>query len=524
MASGAVPAPVGRGQSGRRRTLSHRRAIPESEHNAEAGGAIVSLSADEDKQEHGVEGRPADVRHRPGEPISALVARVRAARGMSQLALAQRLCAVSGMPTVSRHEVSRWERGVRVPAKFWLRWLAVALAVPSADLDAAVQASRTGARRALGDQSEQPFPMTLWRPPRAAELHAALAPGADAEDLPELAHQWLAGPCSPVTSRSLVARPADDTDPLNLLADRLPRLRRADDLVGGVDLSDLADRHLRAAIDALPSDRDTDRHRRGLGLVARYAQLAGWVCGDAHDPAGAYRRFRVALWAASAAQDQLFAAHVLGCVSHQRLHDGATAQALLFARTAQAGVRDRDCAATRALLAHRVALAAAHIGQRRVAHAALAAAGRSAAHLAAEQTPPWLYWLDAHELRLMTGRCLAAMGRPLRATRYLTSVRGRGPRAAALYGACLARSYLALGEYEQASRLARRVLHDALRSGSARAANGLHQLRPLLRQHRDLTAVRGFDALATSLISYLPTSADSAAAPVRAETPHTVRP
>ncbi|MEV1147742.1 hypothetical protein [Micromonospora sp. NPDC049799] len=49
------------------------------------------------------------------------------------------------MPTLSRHEVSRWERHLRVPGGFWLGWLAVVLAVPLDVLvEAAVRTRRMG--------------------------------------------------------------------------------------------------------------------------------------------------------------------------------------------------------------------------------------------------------------------------------------------------------------------------------------------------------------------------------------------
>ena len=58
----------------------------------------------------------------PVESIGALLARVRTGSGRSQLRLAELLCAASGTPTVSRHEVSRWEREQRLPSMYWLRW------------------------------------------------------------------------------------------------------------------------------------------------------------------------------------------------------------------------------------------------------------------------------------------------------------------------------------------------------------------------------------------------------------------
>lgn len=76
------------------------------------------------------------------ESIGALLARVRMERGISQLRLAERLCASAGVATVTRHEISRWEREERIPCGFWLGWLAVTLEVPLADLERAADVAR----------------------------------------------------------------------------------------------------------------------------------------------------------------------------------------------------------------------------------------------------------------------------------------------------------------------------------------------------------------------------------------------
>jgi transcriptional regulator with XRE-family HTH domain len=73
----------------------------------------------------------------PEESLGPLLAQLRAERGLSQLRLAERLCAAAAVPTVSRHEVSRWEREERVPGPFWLGWLAAVLEVPARRLVAA---------------------------------------------------------------------------------------------------------------------------------------------------------------------------------------------------------------------------------------------------------------------------------------------------------------------------------------------------------------------------------------------------
>jgi transcriptional regulator with XRE-family HTH domain len=84
--------------------------------------------------------------HGPPESIGPMLARLRLRRGHSQLRLAEQLCAAAGVPTVSRHEVSRWEREERVPGPFWIGWLAAVLEVPVDELAAARPARRPSDR------------------------------------------------------------------------------------------------------------------------------------------------------------------------------------------------------------------------------------------------------------------------------------------------------------------------------------------------------------------------------------------
>jgi transcriptional regulator with XRE-family HTH domain len=76
------------------------------------------------------------------ETIGPLVTRRRSERGISQLRLAELLCATAGVNTVSRHEVSRWEREERIPTRYWLRWLALVLELPMERLEQATMAAR----------------------------------------------------------------------------------------------------------------------------------------------------------------------------------------------------------------------------------------------------------------------------------------------------------------------------------------------------------------------------------------------
>jgi len=93
------------------------------------------------------------------ESLGPVLTRVRLARGWSQLRVAAQLCAASGTVTVTRNEVSRWEREERVPSRFWLSWLAFVLEVPVEDLSLA--ASRTRRSRPPGRGAPAPVQAAL---------------------------------------------------------------------------------------------------------------------------------------------------------------------------------------------------------------------------------------------------------------------------------------------------------------------------------------------------------------------------
>jgi transcriptional regulator with XRE-family HTH domain len=97
----------------------------------------------------------------PGTMIMA----ARRRRGLSQRALAGRLCAATGMATVSRHEVSRWERGTRLPSVYWLEPLAALLGIDRVDFDRAVVRARSDRRRSRADVDDV---LSRWHATRAA--------------------------------------------------------------------------------------------------------------------------------------------------------------------------------------------------------------------------------------------------------------------------------------------------------------------------------------------------------------------
>lgn len=72
-----------------------------------------------------------------GTTVGDLIRELRHRRGLSQLTLAGRLAEVSGNDSVDRRQVARWERGKRIPSRYWRNWIAEVLETPTAEFDRA---------------------------------------------------------------------------------------------------------------------------------------------------------------------------------------------------------------------------------------------------------------------------------------------------------------------------------------------------------------------------------------------------
>jgi hypothetical protein len=406
------------------------------------------------------------------ESIGAMLTRVRLADGRSQLRVAELLCAASGVSTVTRHEISRWEREERIPSVHWLRWLAAVLDVPLDELEHAAAVAR--GRR--GDP-----------PPTAPPTVPPTAP-------PRVTHAAVVG-----------------TD-LHL---RVAALRRMDDLVGGADLTALTGRELSAAVALLRSGGLNERGRRRLlPAVAELAQLACWVAADAGASAPAWRAHRIGVETATGAGAYPLLGHLIGSLAHLNAsHDPPAAVRL--ARQGYRLARPGASATTRALLLHRIAFAAASAGQRRASEQALAGAERAYDQRDPRHDPPWLYWFDDAELTAMTGRCYAALGRPRLAEPLLRAALDDPRirlRAWALYAGWLAAAQVDAGEVERACGTARAALLTTVRVGSVRALRQITALHPRLSRVRAVPAVRDYAELFRAARPYLPRTPGAAAA------------
>lgn len=388
------------------------------------------------------------------EPFPALLRRLRTGRGWSQARLAGVLCEASGRPTVTRHDVSRWERGKRVP-RAWLPYLAEVLDVPRERLELATVAD-TG--------------------PEPAETLATLLPPGDA--------------VAPLFARS--GRRVGQSTAVDLAA-RAHGLRLADDVLAGGDLIDPAFRELDAAVRVLRESTHTDAVRRDLlRAVGELAQIAGWVASDAADPR-TEATYRLGLGAAREAGDKPLAAQLAGSLGYHLVNNGRVTDgaALSVAAVAEAG--PGAPAKTRALFHDRAAWAQTQAGDAQAAMRSLGEAHEALGEDAGD-APDWAYWVNEAELEVMDARVYTELRRPLRAVPLLSRVLRDYPvtstRERALYESWLAVAYADANEPEHAATVASRVISLSGDVASARASERVHVVLSRLAEFRDVPEVR----------------------------------
>ncbi|MFB9799586.1 helix-turn-helix transcriptional regulator [Streptomonospora salina] len=383
-----------------------------------------------------------------------MLRRFRESRGWSQARLAEALCSAAERPTVTRHDVSRWERGKRVP-RVWLPVLAEVLGAPRGTLE----------RATVADSGPEP-PETL----------AALLPPGDA-----------VAPLRSRTGRRVGQTTADD------LAARAHGLRLADDVLAGGDVIVPAFRELDAALRVLRESAHSHAVRRELlRAVGELAQVAGWVASDAAD-ARAEPTYRLGLDAAREAEDAPLAAQLAGSLAYHRSNNGRVADGVALSVAAVAEAGPEAPGKTRALFHDRAAWAHTQAGDAQAAVRALAEAHEALSE-ADGDAPDWAYWVDESELEVMDARVYTELRRPLRAVPLLSRVLRDYPatstRERALYESWLAVAYADANEPEQAAEVAARVVALAGDVASARASDRVRAVLSRLSDFRDVPEVR----------------------------------
>lgn len=401
--------------------------------------------------------------------FGAYLAQLRRDARRSQRQLAELLCRISGTASVTRNEVSRWERGERVP-DVWLPALAVALDVPLQTLERA-------ATHARGDK-------VLAGSPSPAEALAYFLP----DHSPEL------GPLTGAAGRRVGASTAAD------LADRAHGLRLADDFIAGGDLLAPALRELDGAVRLYRETSHSEETGRSmLASIGEIAQIAGWIASDAGQHDQAERVYRLGVSAAREAGDLTLVGNLAGSLAYQLSNIGHESDALSLARAALDEAGPNAPGKTRALFLDRVAWAHTKAGDAQPAMRALAEAHEALDAEDGQEPPDWAYWVSPEELDVMDARVYTELRKPLRAVPLLQEVLGRydstHTRELALYLSWLVVALVDANEPEEAAKAARRMLDLATDFASDRTARRARVVLSKLEPYRDVPEVR--EVLAT---------------------------
>ncbi|MFD0555289.1 helix-turn-helix domain-containing protein [Streptomyces rectiviolaceus] len=362
--------------------------------------------------------------------FGSYLATLRRSTGKSQRQLAAHLCLLSGIQSLTRNEVSRWERGVRAPGP-WLAILSRALSVPLPDLQQAAAYAR-------GEESARPPGMLLT----LAEL---LPTGGPLERSAGHAGRRIGHP------------------DVRLLAGRVHALRLADDVLSGGDLIAPAFRELRRAVDLYRTASFSDETGRGLLVqLGELGQIAGWVASDAGRLDDAEYAYRLGIDAARQAGQHALVGNLAGSLAYQWSNNGRERDAADMAQAAVNEAGPDAPPAARALFLDRVAWTQTRVGEAQAAMRALGEAHDALSSEGGAQAPPWAYWVSRAELEVMDARVFTELHRPLRAVPLLTDVLGRydttHARELALYRSWLAVALADANEPERAAAEAQRII------------------------------------------------------------------
>ncbi|MGW1533344.1 hypothetical protein [Streptomyces aureus] len=285
------------------------------------------------------------------------------------------------------------------------------------------------------------------------------------------------------------------------LQQRVHGLRLADDVLAGGDLIRPALRELRSAVKLYrESSHSGEVGRQLLCQIGELAQIAGWIASDAGQHSEAERIYRIGLSAATQAEAHTLAGNIAGSLAYQLSNTGRESEGLTLA---QAALHDAGADAppkARALYLDRVAWAHTKAGGVENGQAAIRALGEAGQALSEDaegiESPAYLYWVDAGELRVMESRVYTEIHRPLRAVPLLREVLSgydaTHTRELALYLSWLAVALADGGEPEESAVVAERVISLGADTPSERVAD---RVRVILRRLQDYADVPEVAAL-----------------------------
>ncbi|SFC74577.1 helix-turn-helix domain-containing protein [Streptomyces aidingensis] len=396
--------------------------------------------------------------------FGAYLASLRRTKRWSQSQLAERLCASTGVDSVTRSEVSRWEHGKRIPES-WLPQLAIAFGIPLHEI-------QNAAAYARGDTAARlPIPN-----PALAEL------------LPQASEFTSAG--------STLGRRIGKNE-VSLIAARAHALRLADDVLSGGDLLPTAVRELEAATHLFKETYHSgETSRQLLSVIAEMAQITGWISSDAGRCEESERVYRLGISAAREADDAPVTANLISSLAYHLSNvPGREQDAVWLAQAAVSAGRTATPRA-RAVFFDRIAWAQTRTEDAEVAMKALNDAHDALSKESDTNEPQWAYWVNRLELEVMDARVYTELRRPLRAVPLLTRIMSQYDasytRETALYRSWLAIALADANEPEQAAYEAEQVLSSMSALTSDRVTE---RARVVLRRLGEFDAVPAVQSL-----------------------------
>lgn len=282
------------------------------------------------------------------------------------------------------------------------------------------------------------------------------------------------------------------------LQQRVHGLRLADDVLAGGDLVRPALRDLRRAVNLYRENTYTSEvGRQLLRQIGELAQIAGWIASDAGQYEEAERIYRLGISAAKQAEDHTLAGNIAGSLAYQFSNTGRETEGLTLAQAALNDAGNDAPPKARALYLDRVAWAHTKTGGIEHGQQAMRALGEAGQALSEDspgtESPAYLYWVDAGELRVMESRVYTELHRPLRAVPLLREVLSgydaTHTREMALYLSWLAVALADANEPEEAAAVAGRVISLGSDTPSERVAERVRVILNRLQEYAEVPEV-----------------------------------
>jgi len=382
------------------------------------------------------------------------IAALRRERGWSQAELATALAAVSGRETITREEVSRWERGRRTPTPYWLSHLAAVLSVP---------------------------PSALRPADRETSPESTAAGLAEALD-------WLVSEPPQVTARR-AGRRVGQAQATEVQA-RVARLRHLDDTLPGHELAPIAAAEFQATAALVrQASYSSATGRSLLTSLGEAGQILGWIEADLGRHEAAQAHYLEGFSAARDAGDTAGAANILSCLAYLWTGAGSQRDGRLLAAAAVRKAARRVPPLAAALLHERLAYASAHAGDAQATARALGPVADliEAGSAARQDEPEWTYWLDHDEADVLAARCATRLGQAATAVPLIRAALGRYStehvRELALYWSFLAEAHLRAGQRADAADALATAERHAEGTASTRVTRRITIIRHAVRAH-----------------------------------------